>query len=195
MVAAAGRTSGSGEVATQMSGAKHRIKGTRIEREIVSLHEELGIHAERVPLSGASRYQDNGADVDVYPFGVDECPFVFEVKARKTGDGFRLLERWIEGAEGLFLRSDRRQPLVVLPWATWVRLLEEINRWQHVAKKQRLAATLGKLGLAEEENNARTKEIDNGSQTGASQKGAGTGLAACSTRPASRKTKINIKGE
>ena len=44
-----------------MSGAKHRRKGDRIEREIVELHRELGIHAERVPLSGAVRYKGNGA--------------------------------------------------------------------------------------------------------------------------------------
>ena len=37
-----------------MSGARHRRKGDRIEREIVALHVGLGIHSERVPLSGAS---------------------------------------------------------------------------------------------------------------------------------------------
>jgi Holliday junction resolvase len=32
-----------------------RDKGARIEREIVAAHGALGIKAERVPLSGASR--------------------------------------------------------------------------------------------------------------------------------------------
>lgn len=29
-----------------MSGARHRRKGDRIERELIALHRELGIHAE-----------------------------------------------------------------------------------------------------------------------------------------------------
>jgi hypothetical protein len=48
-----------------------RDKGARIERGIVAAHEALGIKSERVPLSGASRYQGNGSDVDVYAFGPD----------------------------------------------------------------------------------------------------------------------------
>lgn len=110
-----------------MAGAKHRVKGARIEREIVTLHEAMGVDADRVPLSGAAYYQDNGSDVDVYPFGRDFCAYVFEVKARGSGGGFRMLERWLDGAEGLFLRSDRNKPLVVLPWHTWERLLKEIR--------------------------------------------------------------------
>jgi hypothetical protein len=72
-----------------------RDKGTRIEREIVAAHEALGIKAERVPLSGASRYQGNGSDVDVYAFGPDGAPLVCEVKARASGEGFATLERWL----------------------------------------------------------------------------------------------------
>jgi Holliday junction resolvase len=110
-----------------MAGAKHRQKGDRIEREIVAWHERLGVKAQRVPLSGATNYQDAGHDVDVYLFR-DECPFVFEVKARKNGDGFRLLERWIENAEGLFLRSNRNKPLVVLSTESYERMVENYNR-------------------------------------------------------------------
>ena len=36
-----------------MSGARHRRKGERVEREILSCHQALGIHAARYPLSGA----------------------------------------------------------------------------------------------------------------------------------------------
>ena len=35
-----------------MSGARHRRKGNRVERELVQLHKALGVHAERYPLSG-----------------------------------------------------------------------------------------------------------------------------------------------
>jgi Holliday junction resolvase len=72
-----------------------RDKGARIEREIVT---ELGIKAERVPLSGASRYRGNGSDVDVYTFGPDAAPLVCEVKARASGKGFATLERWLGDA-------------------------------------------------------------------------------------------------
>jgi hypothetical protein len=57
-----------------MSGARHHHKGIRIEREILSCHQALGIHAARHPLSGASRFRGGGHDVDIYLFGPDEAP-------------------------------------------------------------------------------------------------------------------------
>ena len=68
-----------------------RDTGARIEREILSLHRDLGVTAERVPLSSAARFRGNGADVDVYAFGPDLAPLVSEVKARGNGEGSR---RW-----------------------------------------------------------------------------------------------------
>ncbi len=100
-----------------------RDKGRRIEREIVARHAALGVKAERVPLSGAARYQGNGADVDVYAFGQDAAPLVGEVKARGNGAGFTTLERWLGDSDILFLRRDRADPLIVLPWSAWARLL------------------------------------------------------------------------
>jgi hypothetical protein len=61
-----------------------RDKGARIERDIVELHRGLGLRAEPVPLSGAARYQGNGAEVGIYPFGPDEAPLCGEVKGRGT---------------------------------------------------------------------------------------------------------------
>jgi Holliday junction resolvase len=68
-----------------MGGARHRQKGNRIERELVQLHKDIGVHCERYPLSGASRFLGSGHDLDVYARGRDEAPFVAEVKARKNG--------------------------------------------------------------------------------------------------------------
>ena len=118
-----------------MSGAKHRQKGDRIEREIVALHEAIGIHAERYPLSGASRFRGKGHDVDVYPFGVDDAPFTAEIKGRKTGDGFRMLERWVGEHDMLFLRRNRSEPLVVLPWSTYSAL---VSRRQRESKREHI---------------------------------------------------------
>jgi Holliday junction resolvase len=106
-----------------VSGARHRRKGDRIEREIVHLHEGLGVKAERYPLSGASRFRGSGHDLDIYAFGADEAPLVAEVKARKNGAGFVTLEQWLNEYDVLFLRRDNAQPLVLLPWRIWARLL------------------------------------------------------------------------
>lgn len=40
-----------------MSGAAPRYKGGLIEREIADGHGALDVHAERFPLSGASRFR------------------------------------------------------------------------------------------------------------------------------------------
>lgn len=112
-------------------GKPSRDKGARREREIVARHIEVGCHAERVPLSGATRYKNNGADVDIYAFGKDAAPLVGEVKARADGSGFAVIERWLGENDMLFLVRDQElpgqpapPPLVVLPFATWQRLLK-----------------------------------------------------------------------
>ena len=79
-------------------------------------------------MSGASRYRGAGHDVDLYPFGRDAAPLVAEVKARKNGTGFALLEKWLGDYNVLFLRRDRADPLVVLPWSTWEALLKKVRR-------------------------------------------------------------------
>jgi Holliday junction resolvase len=111
-----------------MSGARHRRKGDATEREVVHRHRDLGIHAERYPLSGASRFRGSGHDVDVYAFGQDEAPLVAEVKARKGGAGFTTIETWLGEFDVLFLRKNNSAPLIVLPWTTWQRLLERVRR-------------------------------------------------------------------
>jgi Holliday junction resolvase len=111
-----------------VSGARHRRKGDRIEREIVDRHKPLGVHAERYPLSGASHFRGAGHDVDLYVFGRDEAPIVAEVKSRRSGGGFAMLERWLAEYDALFLRRNNADPLVVLPWRVWARLLEGARR-------------------------------------------------------------------
>jgi len=106
-----------------MSGAKHRQKGDRAEREIVKLHQDSGIHAERYPLSGASRFRGSGHDIDIYPVGRD-APLVAEVKARKAGNGFTMLDKWLGDYDCLFLRKNQEpQPTVVMPWRTYIELI------------------------------------------------------------------------
>lgn len=104
-------------------GKFSRDKGLRAERDIIARHELIGVYCERVPLSGGTLYKGNRCDVDLYINGRDEAPLVAEVKARASGSGFALLERWLSNADVLFLRRDRADPIVVLPWSSWVRLV------------------------------------------------------------------------
>jgi Holliday junction resolvase len=110
-------------MASKSGGRASRDKGARAERELVALHKALGIFAERYPLSGSSHFRGSGHDVDIYPFGRDEAPMVSESKSRKTGGGFVTLERWLGDYDILFLRKDRSEPLVLLPWRSWARLI------------------------------------------------------------------------
>ena len=99
-------------------GKASRDKGLRRERAVVELHRKCGLHAERVPLSGAAHYRGNGADVDLYVRGAQ--PIKAEVKARGDGAGFRTLEQWLGANDALFLIRDRASPLVVLPLHVWL---------------------------------------------------------------------------
>ena len=67
-------------------GKASRDKGLRRERALVEIHKQSGIAAERVPLSGATRYRGNGADIDIYARGQSEPPLIAEVKARGDRD-------------------------------------------------------------------------------------------------------------
>src|SRR6516164_2251875 len=111
-----------------MSGVKHRQKGNRAEREIVDLHKGINVHAERYPASGATRFRGSGHDIDLYPFGREEAPLVAESKARRSGNGFVQLERWLGEYDALFLRRNNAEPMVLLPWRTWRALLAQVRR-------------------------------------------------------------------
>jgi Holliday junction resolvase len=101
-------------------GKPSRDKGARRERQLVELHRSIGVRAERVPLSGASKFRNTEkTDCDIYIRGKDEAPWVTECKARASGEGFVTLERWLGEADALFLMRDRSLPLVVLPWERW----------------------------------------------------------------------------
>ena len=106
------------------------VKGGRVEREIVNMHRKMGLRAERVPLSGAMRYQGNQEDVDIYPRGSDS-PICSQVKALGSERGTKTVLGWLGDADALFLRYDAepgspaRPPVVVLRWETWERLVSE----------------------------------------------------------------------
>ena len=121
-------TSASTQATPRSGGAKHRQKGDRIERELVDRHKAVGVHAERYPLSGATRFRGTGHDIDIYVFGKEAAPIVAEVKGRKSGAGFTTLEKWLGDYDALFLKRNNAEPLVCVPWRVWVALLGRAPR-------------------------------------------------------------------
>lgn len=98
-------------------GRRSKAKGDAFEREVRDLHREHGIEADRVPLSGAAGGIFSG-DLFIRPKGGDIL--VAECKKRKDGSGFRTIERWLEGAQLLFLRRNRAAPMVVMDARLWL---------------------------------------------------------------------------
>ncbi len=105
-------------------GKPSRDKGCRGEREVVQLHRDMQIPAERVPLSGAMNYQQNAEDVDIYPFGRDEGALVCQVKRQATDAGWKTLLGQLGEADALFFRTDRDDWHVLVPMRVWRRLVK-----------------------------------------------------------------------
>jgi hypothetical protein len=94
---------------TLHGGRAPKAKGSRLERALVKLLQDHGLGAERIPLSGSAGGRYSG-DLTVPVLGVDRT---VECKSRK--DGFRELYSWLQARDLLVIKSDRREPLVVLP--------------------------------------------------------------------------------
>ncbi len=102
-----------------MSGGRaSRQKGVNAELEVVNLLRAHGIHATRVPLSGASAELPK-CDVLLPDGGM------VEVK-RQEGLSKRFWA-WLEGVDFLFMRRSQKPWLVVMPLETFV---EMTNRQQ-----------------------------------------------------------------
>jgi Holliday junction resolvase len=110
-----------------MGGRASRNKGAREERALVRLLQAAGFAAERIPLSGACGGRFSG-DVSVPLLGVDRR---VEVKVR--ADGFREFYQWLNDVDFLVVRSDRHEPLVVVP----LRLALEIGKAAETMKSER----------------------------------------------------------
>lgn len=99
-------------------------KGSRIENDIVHKLRDIGIEAERIVLSGAAGRFHSRLEHDVRLCDTFQC----EVKARADGKGFIQLEQWMGTASMLFLRRDRQEASVFMPWETFVKLLGAYER-------------------------------------------------------------------
>jgi hypothetical protein len=105
--------------ARRKRGNPNKVKGTRVEREMVKLIEASGYAARRVPLSGSLGGDDSG-DVRLDIRGRRLCA---EVKARRHG--FSQLYQWLLERDILIVKANNRKPLVVLPLTLALELIGE----------------------------------------------------------------------
>lgn len=91
-------------------GKFSRDKGARVEREIVNALQELGLAAERIPLSGAVKNRHAAAGDLWCP--VKNIDRLIEVKCRS--DGFKQIYEWKSGHYALVIKRDRDTPLVII---------------------------------------------------------------------------------
>ncbi len=108
-----------------MKPGESKPTGSRVEREIAKKLSAAGVPARRVVMSGAAaRYDPRLAgDVDVGVLPNGQALFTAEVKARRDGAGFKVLEGWLGDNDLLILRRDRSDPFVAMPWATFIELM------------------------------------------------------------------------
>lgn len=77
-------------------------------------------------MSGAAARYDSrlAGDLDVGLFGSQsEGLLKAEVKARKTGTGFKQLEGWLGDNDLLFLRRNNADAMVTMRWEIFVQLM------------------------------------------------------------------------
>ena len=96
------------------------MKGSRVEREIVAMLTRDGIEARKQPLSGA--LDGWKGDIVIHHEDLD---LVCEVKARKNGEGFSTLEKWLGANDILMLKRDRTEPMVAMNYGTFKWLLNK----------------------------------------------------------------------
>lgn len=97
-----------------------KIKGDRIEREIIATFKQAGLEAKRIDARLGQFGADASHDVDVYKPGRD-APLCGEVKARKSFP--KWLTGWLADNDWLALRGDREEPIFVLPQRVMLELL------------------------------------------------------------------------
>ena len=116
--------------------SKSKDKGSRFERDIVNRHHEEGITAKKVPLSGAVDGYKGDVEIQYPSFGK---PTIGECKSRKNGEGFITLEKWIKDCDILFLRRDRQEPMVVMPWKLYNAFLRAFSEFAINEEIRRMA--------------------------------------------------------
>lgn len=136
-------------------GSRSRRKGTRAERELVTLLRNAGIAAERVPLSGAVGGRFAGdvlladgrrAEVKIRRTGLSLLYRLIgdnlrPVTVDPTARGASQVNKWLDTADVLFARTDR------MPWLV-------VERSLGLLRVQTLSTWLREIRSFEEEESA-----------------------------------------
>ena len=101
-----------------------RAKGMRRENEFVGLHEDLNVPARRI----SAMYKE-GHDLLVEVI-LGGNHFSAEVKGRKAGaPPMKTLNKWRRhDPDLLFIEEDRQDPIVVMSWSAYERVLAAFDR-------------------------------------------------------------------
>jgi hypothetical protein len=98
-------------------GRSPKRKGSGFEREIVTLLQELGLAAERVPLSGAVKTSRFDHDIFCPIRGVDR-----RIEAKRRARAFMTIDAMLGSNFALVVRDDRSRPLVVMTLTAFAEL-------------------------------------------------------------------------
>jgi len=101
-----------------MKPAQSRRKGSAGEREVVKILNAAGFNAHRVPLSG-------GAAVGELYRGDVLCRELGVIEVKRRAVGFQQLYGWLEKADMLIVRADKKEWLLVIPLRRWLAWLVE----------------------------------------------------------------------
>ncbi len=95
---------------------RQKHKGNRVENQMVKLLLDADIPAQKIPLSGQVGGLFSG-DIRIAE------SYTAEVKARKNGEGFATIQKWLGENDFLFLKEDRKPPIVVMTWEMYLALM------------------------------------------------------------------------
>lgn len=103
-----------------VSGAGCKRKGSNFELDMVKMFIAAGIHAEKVPLSGAVKGGSFEGDIHAYLRGIQkrvEC----KIRLRAWND----LYAYLEGVDILCIRRAGKGPLIVMPAHKFLPLISD----------------------------------------------------------------------
>ncbi len=98
-----------------MSLRNPKAKGDRLERAVVEALRSAGIEARRQPLSGALPFWKGDVTCDLPILG----EVTFECKSRKS---FKTIYSWLGPHDGLVLKANHEEPLVLMRMKDFVKL-------------------------------------------------------------------------
>tara|TARA_R100000544_G_C2169051_1_gene31316 strand:+ start:148 stop:510 length:363 start_codon:yes stop_codon:yes gene_type:complete len=112
-----------------MGGSASKRKGYRVENELVKYLNRKGIDAKRQPLSGAL------ADFP-HDISIKNPNLILEVKARKTGSGFKTILNWMGKADALVMKQDYDDPIVAMRMDVFLDLIRSHYQYEPPFKEK-----------------------------------------------------------